>query len=38
MVVGDIGCKDLPNENNEIEIGYGINPSQQKKDMQQKLF
>ena len=30
-VVGDICCKSEPDKNNEIEIGYGINLSQQKK-------
>jgi [ribosomal protein S5]-alanine N-acetyltransferase len=31
IVVGDICCKSKPNKENEIEIGYGINSSQQKK-------
>ena len=30
-VVGDICCKTEPNENNEIEIGYGINQTQKRK-------
>ena len=31
VVVGDICCKTEPNENNEIEIGYGINKTQKRK-------
>ena len=31
QVVGGICCKAEPNDKNEIEIGYGINPSIQKK-------
>lgn len=30
-VVGGICCKSKPNERNEVEIGYGINISEQKK-------
>ncbi len=31
LVVGDICCKTEPNEENEIEIGYGINSDQQRR-------
>ncbi|HJO95596.1 MAG TPA: GNAT family N-acetyltransferase [Victivallales bacterium] len=30
-VIGDIGCKEKPGQDKETEIGYGINPSEQKK-------
>ena len=31
MIIGDIGFKGLPNETNEIDLGYGIIASQRKK-------
>jgi ribosomal-protein-alanine N-acetyltransferase len=37
-IIGDLGFKGKPTAEGEVEIGYGILPEAQKKDMRQKQY